>query len=178
MEKNTFKPNDRVAVINDTIKGVVQAVSDKSVAVLTDEGFTFFYKPEELVLQGVFDKLLEEKPVKKEEHSAKSTSRKKKIIPDYLEVDLHIHELIDSHNGMNNYEILQLQLQTARDFLRTAMQKKIRKVIFIHGVGEGVLKTELRKMLKNYPVDIFDASFQKYGFGATEVRIYGNFKGL
>jgi dsDNA-specific endonuclease/ATPase MutS2 len=47
-------------------------------------------------------------------------------------------------------------------------------VIFIHGIGEGVLKRELQYLLKKYPVDFYDASYQKYGLGATEVYIYQN----
>ena len=42
--------------------------------------------------------------------------------------------------------------------------------VFIHGVGEGVLKLELEYVLKRYEdLTYYDADYQKYGFGATEV---------
>ena len=45
--------------------------------------------------------------------------------------------------------------------------------MFIHGKGEGVLRhaiiNELRYRYKNYPYQ--DASFQEYGYGATQVTI-------
>ena len=43
-------------------------------------------------------------------------------------------------------------------------------IVFIHGVGEGVLKLELEYVLKRYEdLTYYDADYQKYGFGATEV---------
>ncbi|MFP4019887.1 MAG: Smr/MutS family protein [Bacteroidales bacterium] len=44
-------------------------------------------------------------------------------------------------------------------------------MVFIHGVGNGRLRYELRKSLdKDYPdLDYQDASFQEYGYGATLV---------
>ena len=50
-------------------------------------------------------------------------------------------------------------------------------MVFIHGKGEGVLKLELEFLFKNYNVKWYEASFKKYGLGATEVYIYQNAKG-
>ena len=91
-----------------------------------------------------------------------------------MEVDLHIHQLTRSVKGMSNFEMLSIQLDTAKKRLEFAIKKRIPRVIFIHGVGEGVLKIELESLLSKYPVDIYPASFQKYGFGATEVYIFQN----
>ena len=35
-------------------------------------------------------------------------------------------------------------------------------------------KSELQRLLGNYPVKYYDASYKKYGLGATEVYIYQN----
>ena len=91
-----------------------------------------------------------------------------------LEVDLHINQLTKSTRGMDNFEMLTLQLNTARDKVEFAIQKRISKLVFIHGVGAGVLKTELNYLLNKYPVKYYDASYKKYGLGATEVYIYQN----
>lgn len=49
------------------------------------------------------------------------------------------------------------------------------KLVFIHGVGEGVLKSELEFLLSKYDGITFkEASYQKYGVGATEVYIKQN----
>jgi dsDNA-specific endonuclease/ATPase MutS2 len=70
--------------------------------------------------------------------------------------------------------MLNLQLDTAKRKVEFAIQKRISKIVFIHGVGEGVLKSELHALLNQYPIRHYDASFKKYGLGATEVYIYQN----
>ena len=82
--------------------------------------------------------------------------------------------MVKSTNRLDNYDILTIQLETAKRKLEYAIQKRISKIIFIHGVGEGVLKSELEYLFKKYPVKYYDASYQKYGLGATEVYIFQN----
>jgi len=92
-----------------------------------------------------------------------------------MEVDLHIHQLTASTKGMTNFEMLNLQLDTAKRQLEFAMKKRIQKVVFIHGVGEGVLKEELKYLFNRYDnIKHYDAEYQKYGLGATEVYIFQN----
>jgi dsDNA-specific endonuclease/ATPase MutS2 len=53
-----------------------------------------------------------------------------------------------------------------------AIAKRISKIVFIHGVGEGVLKSELDFMFGRYEnIDFRDGNYQKYGLGATEIFI-------
>ena len=55
-------------------------------------------------------------------------------------------------------------------YLWLFLSKKIQRIVFIHGVGEGVLKLEMEYVLKRYEdLTYYDADYQKYGFGATEV---------
>jgi DNA-nicking Smr family endonuclease len=58
--------------------------------------------------------------------------------------------------------------------LRNAEEKKIPRVVFIHGVGQGVLRQEIRKILNDYypHCEFMDAPYHTYGYGATEVRIH------
>ena len=71
--------------------------------------------------------------------------------------------------------MLNLQLETAKRQLEFAIRKRIQKVVFIHGVGEGVLKEELKYLFNRYDnVAFYDAEYKKYGLGATEVYIYQN----
>ena len=76
---------------------------------------------------------------------------------------------------MTNHDMLTLQLDTAKRQLEFAIRKKIQRVVFIHGVGDGVLKLELQYLFGRYDnVKYYDANLQKYGLGATEVYIYQN----
>jgi len=88
---------------------------------------------------------------------------------DLVEIDLHIHQLIDDTSGLSNADMLKLQLDTFRKEMDKAIATGVKKIVFIHGVGDGVLKNELRRELQRkyakYPFQ--DASFREYGFGAT-----------
>ena len=88
-------------------------------------------------------------------------------------VDLHINALLDTTAGMTNSDILNYQLEKVRNTIFEYKNQKGRKIVFIHGKGEGVLRQavihELRYRFKNMPYQ--DASFQEYGYGATQVTI-------
>ena len=94
-----------------------------------------------------------------------------------MEVDLHIEKLI-SHQGtierMTASEIKEWQLDEVRRVLRENRRHKGMVIVFIHGVGKGVLRNEIMKLLSrdypNYPFQ--DAPFWKYGMkGAIQVKI-------
>jgi hypothetical protein len=89
-----------------------------------------------------------------------------------MEIDLHIEELIDNFNGMSNFEIIQIQLNSFKNVLDKAINGHCRKLIVIHGVGNGKLKQEVRNILSSHKnLRFYDGSYAKYGFGATEVLI-------
>ncbi|MEW6469836.1 MAG: DUF2027 domain-containing protein [Bacteroidota bacterium] len=88
------------------------------------------------------------------------------------EVDLHIDELPGADRAMTSAEKLEYQIGYFRQALEEALSSNIRKIIFIHGVGNGRLKSEIRKILDTYEgLRYYDASYKRYGFGATEVII-------
>lgn len=96
---------------------------------------------------------------------------KRTVSPDLVEIDLHIHELLEDTRGLANHEMLEVQLGRFRNELETAIANGTRRIVFIHGIGNGTLKQELRKELTTkYKKYYFqDASFKEYGYGATMV---------
>lgn len=175
-----FKVGDIVEVLDETIKGVVIKINGNQITIETNDGFPLHYHSSELLkVTGkievsnyeAFQRLKEKEPRQKPKTS--KVRAKNRNIPK-MEVDLHIHQLTKTTRGMSNYDMLNLQLETAKRQLEFAIGKRIPKVVFIHGVGEGILKEELKYLLKKYPVDFYDADYQKYGLGATEVHIYQN----
>jgi dsDNA-specific endonuclease/ATPase MutS2 len=70
-----------------------------------------------------------------------------------------------------------MQTETAKRHIEFAISNRIPKIVFIHGVGEGVLKSELDFLLGRYDMISFqDGNYQKYGLGATEVYFKQNVK--
>ena len=88
-------------------------------------------------------------------------------------VDLHIHELVDNTAGLSNADMLNMQIDRFRAVMDENLRHHGRKIVFIHGKGEGVLRQALLKELnhKYKGHDVQDASFREYGFGATQVTI-------
>jgi dsDNA-specific endonuclease/ATPase MutS2 len=173
---------NKVAVLDDVLKGVIIDIKENVISVKTDDGMIFNFNASELVKiereQHELSKFSDiNNPFLKEKMSAQKPTKsafvkdKKEIL---LEVDLHINQLVKSVRGLDNYDMLNLQLDTAKNKIEFAIQKRISKIVFIHGVGEGVLKSELNRLLNKYPVKYYDASYKKYGLGATEVYIYQN----
>jgi len=176
--KNKLNLGDHVGVISDTLTGIIVKVESQLITIECEDGFEYTYKADELVINKDWNKLINQSD--EQDLSIKSTGSKiqfKVKKGNFIkEVDLHIHELIDSESGMSNFDKLSLQLKVARKELETAIAKKHPKIIFIHGRGAGVLKNELISLFKNYQVDFHDASYTEYGQGATEVVIYQNKK--
>lgn len=182
-----FEIGDKVAVLDDDISGVVIKVNNDQISVETTDKFVMTFFVNELVkinnsneLSGFFSTqslgsvLKDKEEPKKRSFVKEKRSRKDEFV---LEVDLHIEKLVPSKRGMNNYDILTLQIETAKRQLDFAIKNRMPKVVFIHGVGEGVLKAELDFMLGRYDTISFqDANYQKYGLGATEVYIKQNVK--
>ena len=91
-----------------------------------------------------------------------------------VEVDLHAESVLDSVAGLTSSDILMCQLRVFHDTMRAHTKEHGRRIVFIHGKGEGVLRAALLKDLKrHYPRCTHqDASFREYGFGATMVTIH------
>lgn len=179
-----FKKGDRVAVLDDVIEGEVVQITETLVSIATTDGFTLSFAPHELIKtkQAPKTAFLDSVDIDKVISEKESASRKKavRVKPKErnkpaLEVDLHIHKLTRNDQRMSSYEKLSLQLDTAKSQLEFAIKKRLQKVVFIHGVGEGVLRLELETLLRRYDnLKFYDADYKTYGFGATEVYIYQN----
>ena len=178
-----FVVGDRVEVLDEVMQGKVVAVFNDEITIESEDGFMLNFMPNELVkISGdspIKVSNFEVAQVKSEEAIAKkkrpSVQKPKERNSPTMEVDLHINQLVKSSKGMSHHEMLNLQMDTAKRQLEFAMRKRIQKVVFIHGVGEGVLKEELNFLFGRYDnLKFYDADYQKYGLGATEVYIYQN----
>ena len=124
-----------------------------------------------LVSAGDLEQAIKEK--RRADKPARQRSLKKREKAPVVEFDLHINQLLDTTAGMDNAAILEHQLKIFNDAMKEHLPFKGRKLVFIHGKGDGVLRSAIIKELKkNYPSCYYqDASFQEYGYGATMVTI-------
>lgn len=92
------------------------------------------------------------------------------VRPGEAEVDLHIEALSEHPEQLSDVEKHELQLRFFRTCLNHAILNGFKKVVFIHGMGRGVLKTEIQRELDQYDnLQYMDAPMSKYGVGAVEV---------
>jgi len=180
------KIGSKVSVLDDAISGVVTGMKNFKITVTTTDGFELDFLRDELIeMDGSISEkellrmdlptiLMEKQP--KKPGKTKRIKPKERVQP-AMEVDLHIHQLVPTSKRLANFDILTIQLETAKRQLEFAISKRIQRVVFIHGVGEGVLRTELEYLFRRYEnLKFYDADFQKYGRGATEVYIFQNVK--
>jgi len=179
-----FKVGDRVSVLHETIKGRVISVSTHLIKVEDEDGFLRAYAPKDLAISTQVDYKIPDDVYSKDEiESTKRILSANKSLGtsqiERTEIDLHIEELRERHMHLTNFEIVQIQMTTCRAFVQGAIASRQKKIVLIHGKGEGVLKSEIRSYLerlsndKGVQLDYHDASFALYGIGgATEVIFF------
>ncbi len=178
----TFTIGDKIQVIDDNLEGkVIGFDTDKRIQIETTDGFILSYWSKELIKinsndtiirfnKDIKDVLAEKEPAKKKNNLLKKDSKKEQMI---FEVDLHLEKLMTGKtNHLSNFDKMNIQLDEAKKAVDYAISKRYQRVVLIHGVGEGVLKSEINFMLKRYEnIIIQEANYSKYGQGATEIYI-------
>jgi len=177
-----LKVGDIVSFLDDVGEGVVVEILDvHRVKVLVD-GFEQTFNNTEIIridpeeredfskrvsgdiFSGSFDEPDEPDPPKK------SVPKQKTRLPN--EINLHMEDLRDEYSDLSAGEKLQLQLRYFNEKLEEAIRLKKKSLIVVHGVGKGTLRAEVRLILDDYPnITYCDASYDTYGYGATEVII-------
>ncbi len=182
-------PGDKVRILNEKAEGTVKKILGRKTVLVTIEDFDFEYPvenilkaeepPEEKIPEKIYfkesdkiifdDLLVNDK--KTEERKIKTKKGKK---PEFIrEIDLHCHEIISNLSGMNSSGIFNFQIKFFLNELEKAIVRKERKIIFIHGKGEGILKAEIHRLLNTFEnIKFFDAPMRFYGGGATQVEIH------
>lgn len=160
--------------------GVVSAIVNvHQVKVIDEHGFEQLFQVKDLVkIHGRMDGEEITPPMKEDESNGQASrfnirqDKSSAKAKDYWELDLHIESLTENHRGMSNFEIMKIQMIEFKRFFSKARAQGIQKLVVIHGVGEGVLKNELRSYLSQQEfIEFYDASYLEYGKGATEIRL-------
>ncbi len=122
----------------------------------------------------VLEKEMMSKKQMEESNIANNHQPKKQETNTLIEIDLHIDNLLDTTSGMSHKEMLDYQIKKFVEVMEENKSRKNAKIVFIHGKGNGVLRQKLLEELKRrYRSCAWqDASFQQYGFGATQITIH------
>ncbi len=182
-----LKIGNKVKFINENLEGTVKSIlSNEFVLVEATDGFDHKVHPAEIVVINIDNTVgyrIDKSAIKDRIKSPSTKNITSDILTRYItntkfqfekviEIDLHLEQLVEFPLRLDDRLRLHTQLQHAKNCLDAAIKQKFRKLVFIHGVGQGILKTELRNVLGKYDnIIIKDADYLAYGQGATEVII-------
>lgn len=190
-----FNKGDKIKFIDDIGEGVViNVLPDGLLLIEDDNGFDYeidqnkvmkatdgreeekAYKRHTPSFEQIVNSDVDQEKLKKANEAFDRKYLKKKVTStpeDVMEVDLHIHELIDTDQGLDSHEKLQIQIEHFERMMKRAEEQRKHRVIFIHGIGQGVLRHKIRTMLDDYypNAEYLDGSYATYGQGATEIRL-------
>lgn len=87
-------------------------------------------------------------------------------------LDLHLEALVDDPAAVPRDKVLSTQMEHFDRFIDRALRLDVERVYIVHGLGNGILKTEIHAKLQHTPfVKRFTNEYHpKYGYGATEVE--------
>jgi hypothetical protein len=186
-----FQIGDHVKILDEDGEGIVIGIKDRYTAIVELDGFPFDFPITHLIRVDDDNGLIHQAHHKDFDHLIDNDEKSnvnevlmhipievfdKVSRQGYPELDLHIHELVDKPQKMNNSEMLEIQVHRLERFIHSCIDKSVSEFVVIHGVGEGVLKIEVRKVLESHGNMVYrDANYQEYGVGATYVKILGLF---
>jgi len=192
MAPNALKVGTKVRFLDEVGHGTItKVISLAEVVVEDDNGFEYPYdasrllvvadaKEEKMAYERVIPTVLEiiQQDV--------SPDRKKRLEKDFkmkykeanaragersdMEIDLHMHAIVDSQAGLDQGVMLELQLAHFERMLQIGIRQRMKKLVFIHGIGQGVLRHQIWSRVDQYYPDCTcrSADPRQYGSGATE----------
>ena len=169
-----FKIGDKVLFKNENLKGeVIKINSNYKLTVLSSDGFELNVAIKDLVkIEKGTDKATSYGEYiynKDSDRRISKTEKKQERLESQtvLKVDLHIELLTSNYHYLDNFEIVQMQLNECHKKIQQAINSNITKLIIVHGIGAGVLKSEVHKLLRDYKLRFYLSK----DAGATEVMI-------
>ncbi|MDO5443290.1 MAG: hypothetical protein Q4G10_06425 [Bacteroidia bacterium] len=162
-----LQPGMRVTLMDSSDRGVIRKVKKDCVDIELDYGFVVPVAFNGFVVNDADEDF-------KLRHSIGS-SKSKPVeedrpvpVPKSLEIDLHIEALPGGLNVPKGQE-LPFQLEHFKSVMRSQLKHRGNRVIFVHGVGDGVLKKAIRDELDT--TFAISCAWSPYGDGATAVTI-------
>ena len=167
-----FRIGDKVILKKDRTKAtVLLEIGDRKVKIEDEYGFEYVINNSDILpLNQSTDTMIsygktfevKDEDIRKEK---KKTSFNKTDSRGRVKIDLHIEQITSYYDHMKNSEIVQVQMEYCKKELDQAMLKHKESIEIVHGIGEGVLKSEVHKLLDLYNLTFFESN----NGGSTEV---------
>lgn len=194
---HSFSVGDRIRFLHQSGEGTVLAIEEGGASLLVEDGDGFpmrfpareclpvpnaaeearAYASKDITKGELLERNVDEHVLKASQkdfdvkyRNPDATNMRKR--DEHMEVDLHYHAITGARDSASPHEMLGLQMDHFDRMMRRAEEKRIPRIIFIHGVGQGRLRQEIRDALQAYwpHCNCREGDPRKYGHGATEVR--------
>tara|TARA_B110000967_G_C18887859_1_gene565237 strand:+ start:705 stop:1211 length:507 start_codon:yes stop_codon:yes gene_type:complete len=166
-----LKIGDKILFKTDSQKGTILKINSQfKVTVKTEDGFEVLSSIKDLVKVEVnTDKISAYGNYfhQKDNNNNSSKSFKRDKSATVLKIDLHIELLTGNYQYLDNFEIVQIQLNECHLRIEKALNSNYQKLIIVHGIGAGTLKSEVHKLLSSYNLRFYLSK----DAGATEVML-------
>ena len=160
-----FQVGESVSMLHESGAYTIQQLSGSYAHVLDEFGFEYRIPISSLIKRTpIAGKVENKEPIVKPNTSKKQNA--------YSIPTLDLHATALGIDGMPTNELLEKKLSHCRMFLNQCIDKRHTKVLIIHGVGEGVLKTAVRQLLRGKKgISFHDGNYSTRGVGSTLVEI-------
>lgn len=169
--KNLFNVGDKVRFIKSNDYGIIKSIiSERKIQVEDSSNFLSIVNYNDVIK---FDKLTDtlqaygDLNFNKDIIDIKKNKNSEPTNLNVIKVDLHIENIDDDYLLLTNYEIVQKQLVKCERVLLLALNSKSQKLVIVHGIGQGVLKNEVHKLLNRFNLRYFES----ISGGSTEVML-------
>lgn len=163
-----FIIGEQISILNETGSYKVIAIVGKHLLLEDEHGFE---------IQIPFDKVakihhFESGDVQAKDIDLVKPKRKKINTQDIPRLDLHYESFDTSRYEVSAHEKFTIQMNTFKRFVNEHLKKKTTRILIIHGVGEGRLKSEILSCLRGRRgYDMNDANYSQRGVGASYIDI-------
>ena len=163
-----MKKGDLVSVLDDDLRGVVVNIHGNIVEIEDDHGFSHQFQKEKLVIQNhnIYDDFWGTDAEKTSKNISKKHNKNLKTI------DLHFHKLVSNPENYESWERFFIQKEKLVEALDYCKANFIKKLIVVHGIGDGILQEMVYEVLRGYPhIEFEEIEFFKHQSASVEVRI-------
>lgn len=163
-----MQKGDLVSVVDDDLKGVVIAVRGNLIEIEDEHGFVYQFQKNQLVLQN--HNIYQEIAVEPKKEISKKTSKKHQQAE--FQLDLHFEKLVQNPKDYESWERIFIQKEKLIEAVEYCKANFIKKLVVVHGIGDGVLQDIVYETLRGISdIEFDDNPYFKNSIGNIEVRI-------